>query len=333
MPDGGHPIGASPPLRVAVVGVGAFGAHHLAAFSRVGGARVVAIVDVDILRAQRARMSLADRGEHVVVARELAEVLGPAGVDAVSIVVGGGARTGIAREAIEAGCAVLIEKPVALDARDADRIDALARAHDVVAMPAHILRHAEPYRRVVRRIRSGAVGAPRTLCFRRHRGRDHDDRFPGVHPVLLTMIHDIDLALWITGARTGEVLGVESTRAPGRNQPSRVRAEVRLDTGASCRFDVSWDLPPEQYLADAFRITGPSGELGLDLAELRARGVRGVDADSSWLTPEEGGGALDLEIADFIRSVRTRSAPVGASMRDAVDGLVIAEAIIEKERV
>src|SRR5262249_57619177 len=79
-------------------------------------------------------------------------------------------------------------------------IDAAAIASSAFVMPAHILRFAPPYVSLKARVAGGAIGRLLAIHSNRDRSRDHLQLYPDVHPALMTLIHDIDLALWISGS-------------------------------------------------------------------------------------------------------------------------------------
>ena len=147
--DGGGDGDECPLLRVAVVGGGSisreFALHH---FGAATGTIVSAVVDIDKARAEelavdvgsiaagaaiedgggtRYRAAAAEvRGEPVPFATSLGAVL--AGCDVVYIGTTPGAHAPLALEALEAGKHVLLEKPLASSAADADAIVDAAEA-------------------------------------------------------------------------------------------------------------------------------------------------------------------------------------------------------------
>lgn len=118
-----------PRLGVAVVGTGSAGRQHVQALRDVGGAHLAAVCDVDPLRAAR----LAADAE--VAARTWEEVLDDPAVGIVALCTPPGAHLGLARAAIDAGKAVLLEKPPVLDEADLDvLLEASHRAGRPVAV-------------------------------------------------------------------------------------------------------------------------------------------------------------------------------------------------------
>ena len=117
-------------LRVAIVGAGLMGQWHADAAVKAG-ARVAAIVDVD---AGRAAAVASKHGECRVVA-DLGQATGLA--DVIHICSPTDTHAGIARQALEAGRHVLVEKPLASTTGDTASLLALAEARRVLLCPVH----------------------------------------------------------------------------------------------------------------------------------------------------------------------------------------------------
>jgi predicted dehydrogenase len=204
--------------------------------------------------------------------------------------------------AVRRGVAVLVEKPVVADAVEAAELGALDGQGIVV--PAHILRSGEPYLEARRLIVDGGlrIGA---LSARRHRGIDHLARFPDQDPVFMSMVHDIDLAVWFTGSRAVTV------RATGH----AVRDPARIDTVLATVVDAegrTWDLG-SSWTIDG---EGPGDRFEV-YTDRRLHVVEGaaLDADE----------AMRAQYARFAAVLGGEPAPV--SVAEAVHGIAIAEAV------
>ena len=307
------------PLRVAVVGAGPFGRAHALELARTSGVELAAIVAPS---ADRRDALAAEAGATLSVA-DLAPLLDGA-VDAVVISAAAAVQAGIAVTALAADVPVLVEKPVALDAAAREDLRRAAARSSAWLMPGHILRFSAPHAEVREAVRSGAVGRVRSLSFRRHRGLDHQELFPAVHPVLMTMIHDIDLALWLTGERIEHVSSTEIHSA-AHPQPLAVSARARTSGGTELSFEISWSLGAGQHLPDALELIGEDGTLALR-QDARVIGPAGPADDH--LTPAHPFGALAAEQQVFLSSVRSGNAPTAVTLDEALHGLEIAERII-----
>jgi len=105
-------------LRCAVIGTGAFGLEHLTSLSQCHRAAAVAIAESNPARAKEA----SERFKIPRSYSDYREVLEQADIDAVTIAVPNHLHAQVAIEALKARKHVLIEKPMALSAKDASRI-------------------------------------------------------------------------------------------------------------------------------------------------------------------------------------------------------------------
>lgn len=294
------------PLRIAVIGAGNFGRRHLAAYARQNGVTVVAVADVD---RRRAEAVAAEWG----IERWFgggAELLAACSPDGVSVVTPGAQHREPTLAALAAGCGVLLEKPVAPTSVEVASFEAAAEVSSGFVMPAHILRFAAPHAELQARVREGALGTVLGISTVRDRSRDHERLFPDVHPALMTMIHDIDLALWISGSRAVRVTASERGGRAG-GPPLLVWAQVEAADGGVWSLRVSWLLPDGTPTADRLEVYGTDATAALDLT---AAGDATVDA-------------IDAEIAHFCACLRTGAEP-SVTLAEAAHGVLIAEAII-----
>jgi predicted dehydrogenase len=67
-------------------------------------------------------------------------------------------------------------------------------------LPGHVLRFLQDHVRMIEIVRSGRIGEVINVNSRRYREDKHAVRYPDTDPVLMTLIHDIDLAQWIRGS-------------------------------------------------------------------------------------------------------------------------------------
>jgi predicted dehydrogenase len=310
------------PLRIGVIGAGSFGKRHIAAYTRCSDVELIGIVDRD---PERAEAVARDWGVERWFT-DTADLLATCRPQGISVVTSGADHVAPTLEALAVGCSVLLEKPVALTTREANELaEAEARSTGFV-MPAHILRFAGPYRELQARVRAGELGRILAIATVRDRGRDHEQLFAGVHPALMTTIHDIDLAIWLTGARAKQV------RAHGRGgdegSPRVVWCDVEGVDGSIWSLRVSWLLPDDAPTSDRLEVYGERG-----VAKLELRPSIGVFTERTLLldhelTPEAHRGALDAEIESFCARIRSPADPPVVTLAEARHGIEIAEAII-----
>src|SRR3546814_2107408 len=90
-------------------------------------------------------------------------------------------------QAIACGLGILLEKPVAPNAKLAVQLAEVAERNGAFVLPGHVLRFSKDHRQLVDIIRSGQIGVPRYVNSRRYRDDSHAVRYRDVDPVLMTV--------------------------------------------------------------------------------------------------------------------------------------------------
>ncbi len=179
-------------LPVGVIGVGALGHHHARHLAGAEDVTLVGVHDTD-----RARGSAVAGACGVRFYADLDALLADA--EAVTVAVPTPAHAAVGLRALERGRAVLMEKPLAATLEEADD---LVRAAERRGVPLQV-GHVERFNRAVRAARP-YLGEPRYL--ESDRLAPFQPRGTDVAVVLDLMIHDLDLALHLTGgAEASEV--------------------------------------------------------------------------------------------------------------------------------
>lgn len=141
-------------FNVAVIGAGAIGLDHLASFRQHPAARVVALAETSPARGREA----ADRFAVPEVVTDYRALLGRADVHAVSIALPNHLHAATALDALRAGKHVLLEKPMATNARDAARLVAAATRHRRLLMVGQNLRFTPEVQTAQALIARGTLG-------------------------------------------------------------------------------------------------------------------------------------------------------------------------------
>ena len=141
-------------MRVALVGCGQIARAHIGALASLDGLTLVGVCDRD---EQRARQAAAwAPGSRPYTDHE--SMLRTERPDAVHILTPPATHATLAIAAIEAGCHVLVEKPMALSLGDADRMIAAASARGVMLGTNHNYRHKPSISKAERLVAAGAIG-------------------------------------------------------------------------------------------------------------------------------------------------------------------------------
>lgn len=181
------------PVETGVVGVGSMGDHHARIYDELGDTELVGVSDAD---EGAARETAARYG---TVARDWEDLL--EAVDAVSIAVPTEYHYDLARDCIERGIPVLVEKPFVEHSARGQELVELAEDNWVPIQVGHVERFnpaVDVLRRYVQGLDIIAVSAQR--CNPPPTGRDIDDS-----AVLDLMIHDLDVLLSLVDAPIKDV--------------------------------------------------------------------------------------------------------------------------------
>jgi predicted dehydrogenase len=324
----------SKPIRVAVIGAGAFGKNHARVYSELHretqagtlpqgspGIEFVGVVDTDTARAARIA------GNHQTRAyNSIRELLAHGGADAVSIAVPTKFHRAVAREALEAGFDVLIEKPLAATLDEADEIIDLAAGHGRIAQVGHLERFNPAVRATIPLL-------TKPMFFEVHRLSLFGPRALDVDVVLDLMIHDIDIILSFV---PGEVSEVRAVGLPILSTKVDI-ASGRLQFANGCIANLTASRVSTERVRK-LRFFQPSQYVSLDYARQdvlvftvnkmasHAPGDGGlpqmpdVMPSKPPIIPEE---PLRAELLSFLHAVNTRGTPV-VSLEDGRRALAVA---------
>ena len=140
-------------LRIAIVGAGYVAAYHLAALKRLDFVDIVGICDLDTAAAQK----LAERFGIPLVTRSLAE-LAPQSPHAVYVLTPPASHCALALQALDMGCHVLVEKPMAESAAECTTMIERARERGRVLSVNHSDRLDPVVVKALDIVRAGGVG-------------------------------------------------------------------------------------------------------------------------------------------------------------------------------
>ncbi len=197
-------------IKVGVAGAGVFGGHHCAKVADIPQAELIGVFDIDHARA----VNIAKR-HHAPAINDFSKLVEKA--DAVIIATPASAHYALAKRALECGRHVFVEKPMALDRSEAEKLIALAASHGVILQIGHQERYVADAAGLFNRLSS-----PVKVDCVRHTAAS--GRCEDVSVVLDLMIHDIDLIRQLTNAE------IETVSATGAAHS--VDADLVLSNGS-----------------------------------------------------------------------------------------------------
>lgn len=316
-------VASDPPLlRFLVAGAGAFGLEHLDRLSARKDVRIAGVADPSpaALATARRRYGIAQ------CFSQPQQMLEHVSADALIVATPSASHVAITLQALARNLGVLLEKPVAPSAAEAARLAQSAADAGGLVLPGHVLRFSRDHRRLVEIVGSGLIGQVCYVNSRRYRDDAHATRYRDVDPVLMTMIHDIDLALWIVQSpfrsASARRYGTDGFR-------SMTVANLVAESGVICDLRTAWTFPLGDLPPDRVEVVGESGSIELEAGHaltLHAEGRRTSIALAA------GDDALANEQDHFIACLRDRGQRPVLNLHDAAAGLRLGSAIVDSLR-
>jgi predicted dehydrogenase len=180
-------------ITAAVVGTGHLGRHHVRILAGMAGVRCLGAFDAD--RERLIRIT----GEHGVPALASVEAAGKA--DAVVVATPTVSHFEVARTLLEAGCHVMVEKPITATIAEAEDLVGLAEHANRILAVGHVEYHNPAVQSAL-----GLVDQVRYL--ESQRLSPFTARSVDVDVILDLMIHDLQITLAVAGERPSEIRAV-----------------------------------------------------------------------------------------------------------------------------
>lgn len=293
-------------VTIGLIGAGAIGRFHAETIRGSGLCRLVAVSDPTPAGTVLAEaFGVPAFGDH----RALLEKAKP---DAVIVATPNTTHVSIALDAIAAGIVPLVEKPVAQTVEDATRLARASATSGVPVLVGHHRRHNPVIAAAREAVRDGRLGRLTnvTVLSAFHKHDAYFDvswrRDPGGGPVLINLIHEVDLIRFVCG-EIASVSAVASSAVRGFPVEDTAAVLLRLTTGALATVSLSdaaaapwsWDLasgelpayPPQPSKVDSHYLSGTNGSLTLPGLQLWT-----YEGERSWFRPMTLG-ALPVERA------------------------------------
>jgi myo-inositol 2-dehydrogenase/D-chiro-inositol 1-dehydrogenase len=285
-------------LRVAVIGAGRMGADHIQRLNtRIHGAEVAAVVDVDLARAQAAIEGIPG----AVALADAEEALNNGDVNAVLIATPGFLHEDILLKAIALDIPVLCEKPLTPDAESSLRIvQAEVELGRKRIQVGFMRRFDAEYAALSRLIQGGDMGEL-LMLHHQHRNPSVPDTFTNEMLINDSVVHEFDAIRFFTGEEITSVqvrLGKATRNAPaGQHDPqhvlieteSGVLADVEIYVNAKFGYEVATQASFEEGIVSIGGDKGPY---------TRSAGRWGGDVTPGF--EERFGAAYDVEIQSWV---------------------------------
>jgi len=248
--------------RVGVIGAGLISEFHVAALRRIPNVELLGLYDIDPERARKTAARLGTRAVPSI------ESFAAAGADVMHVVTPPETHAALTLRALELGANVLVEKPLATDVADCERIAQVAAESNLRVCVDHSLLYDIQVRRALEAVHAGEIGRVvsvdilRSSVYPPYEGGALPPQYrTGGYPFRDLGIH----ALYLIQAFLGPIEDVSATWMKLGGDPNLAydewRAQVRCRDGLG-QFQLSWNVKPLQNL---ITIQGTKGVLRVDV--------------------------------------------------------------------
>jgi UDP-2-acetamido-3-amino-2,3-dideoxy-glucuronate N-acetyltransferase len=304
--------------NLAVIGGGYWGKKLIRSFNELGALRVICDTSLELLK------GYADQYPEAGLATSYQDVLTNPNIDVVVIATPAVTHYTLAKEALNAGKAVFVEKPLALRRAEGEELTALAEERKQILMVGHILQYHPAVRKIKELITSGYVGKLQYI----YSNRLNIGKFRSEENILWSFApHDISVMLMLLGESP------VSVHAQGGNYVNHNVADVTMTTlsfasGVRGHIFVSWLHP---YKEQRLVVVGDRKMLVFDDSEPQnklkayAHQVEWVDRKpmaqkgEAEVIPVSSDEPLKLECAHFLDCIASHKTPI----TDGREGLAV----------
>jgi len=300
-------------VRLAIVGVGHLGRHHVRVAASLPGFSLVGIHDHHEGRAEEAARAAGIRvlAGPEEVARE---------AQAVVVATPTSSHAELCRFFLERGLDVLVEKPIAGAVAEADGLVRLARARGRILQVGHVERYNPAVEALLARVRDPVFVEGHRLGLFTPRSLDVD-------VVRDLMIHDLQI---VTDLVRRPILEIRAAGTPILTAQLDI-AHARIVFEGGCVANLTASRVSFERMRK-LRVFAPSQYCSVDMHTRKVEAFRlERRAGAPSIVPEpvafEDADPLSRELADFLRAVRAREEPL-VSGEVGRDALALAERVL-----
>jgi predicted dehydrogenase len=300
------------------VGLGRFGRLHALTLARLAEAELVALV----ARRQASLDALAPELTGVPGWTSLTHAIAESTAEAWVVACTTAAHVPVARTLLEAGKAVLVEKPVADDLDDAESLAPLVRPDSGNLMVGHVVLFNSEFQQL--RAEAARRGPLAYIDCVRHRPASIVGAFPGENPLHAAMVHDLYATQALVNRADPVHYSARFHRTPAGEVDLAV-ARLQWADGLVASFAASYLTPPGMPPRGFDRMevfgTGWAARITPNPRPIEVWDERAVWPMALEIRADDAGatGMMAEELRCFCRVVRgEQSVPVGATYGDAL---------------
>ncbi|MER3601119.1 MAG: gfo/Idh/MocA family oxidoreductase [Nitrososphaerota archaeon] len=279
-------------VKIAVIGVGGWGKNHARALHELGA--LGAVCDIDPQRAD-----LYSKLYSVPGYTDFEALLAEARPDGVVVATPPATHYELGLKLIERGIPLLLEKPMALTAKEARQLATRAEQRGVTMLVGYIERYNPAVAYVKQLIKEGRLGKLQALELHRENRRPPQARNVGI--IIDTSVHDIDTARWLWGSEPRWVYCTQLSIMGEREDFAVIN--LRFQDGVAVLFS-NWVTPTrKRYCVAIFT----EGIVSFDFI---TQEVRIEHQEAATIPRNEFKDVLQAELSHFIACIEGRERPL-----------------------
>ena len=335
-------------IRIGMIGAGFMGGMHAQAAHESHIAKIVAVSDIKVDRAESLAAKYGGR-----TYTDYQKMLDQETLDAVVVTTPENDHCSPVVSAANKGCHIFVEKPLAVTLADADTMIAACEMAKVKLMVGFILRFESAYAKMKEALTSGMVGSLMSAYGRRNASRTEARRLSGRCSVINYLtVHDIDQILWFNDGH--QVKKVTTKAIKGRIFEELGVADyswtwLEFENGSLGVVESGWGITekwsdwrePVEWKGFGnvqMHVIGSEGVMDLNFQPMN---LYSVDSQDGWKFPDSRhwptvngriGGAERAQILHFLECVLLNLEPLvnGKTSRRAVEICLASENSIAK---
>lgn len=249
------------PIRVLVVGCGNMGASHAQAYQLIDGFEICGIVSTG-----KSKEVLNEKlGGGYALYSDYATALAETKPDAVCISTYPDTHEAFAIMALESGCHVFIEKPLADTVEGSERVAAAAQKAGKKLVVGYILRHHPSWEKFVEL--SHELGKPLVMRMNLNQQSHgimwdvHRNLMKSLSPIVDCGVHYIDVMCQMTRSKPLQVtaIGARLTNDIAENNYNYGQLQIRFEDGSVGWYEAGWGPMMSETAFFIKDVIGPKG--------------------------------------------------------------------------
>jgi len=266
-------------IRVLTVGCGNMGRSHALGYHNIDEFELVGLVD--LVEANRRRVN-EELGGGYAEFETLEEALEATNPDAVAICTYPDTHYPLAKTALEAGCHLFVEKPLAHTIEKAEDLIRLAREKKRKMMIGYILRVHPSWKRFIEM--SHELGKPLVMRMNLNQQSSgamwntHKNLMSSISPIVDCGVHYVDIMCQMTRSKPVRVSGIGArlTNELPENRINYGQLQVTFEDGSVGWYEAGWGPMMSEMAFFVKDVVGPKGCVTI---EAKTAGGQGASSD------------------------------------------------------